>query len=224
MDYNPLYEKGKENKVSNNFILYEPRKSIVSRRSRRDSVLILNTNNNNKFSGLKRSVTMQNPNLSGIKDLSKSIKSNSISKEGSCEIFQKISKEKEKEDLNNRSKVNMIAKEDELNIEQIMKNKLNTKILRKRQSNYSILDDLKMFDKGRRSTINFTIFDYYCLKKINKNKKLEIELFNFGINFFKNQMDVIHFFNFIILTEIILTQQADKKRNLLNKTIELFMK
>ena len=221
MNYNHLNEKGK---VNNNFILYEPRKSIISRRSRRDGVLMLNTNNNNLLSGLKRSVTMQNPNLTGIKDLSKSIKSNNISKEGSCEIFQKISKEREKEDLNNRSKVNMIAKEDELNIEQIMKNKLNTKLFRKRQSNYSILDDLKMFDNGRRSTINFTIFDYYCLKKINKNKKLEIDLFNFGINFFKNQMDIINFFNIIILTQIILTQQADKKRNLLNKTIELYMK
>ena len=118
----------------------------------------------------------------------------------------------------------MIVKEDELNIEQIMKNKLNTKINRKRNSNYNVLDDLNMFDKGGRSTINFTIFDYYCLKKINKNKKLEIELFNFGINFFKNQMDIINFFNIIILTEMLLTQQADKKQNLLNKTIELYMK
>ena len=53
MDYNSLNEKGKENKVSNNFILYEPKKFIVNRRNRRDRVLILKSNDNIKISFLK---------------------------------------------------------------------------------------------------------------------------------------------------------------------------
>ena len=34
-------------------------------------------------------------------------------------------------------------------------------------------------------------------------------------------MDIINFFNIIILTQIMLTQQNDKKQNILNKTLEL---
>ena len=55
----------------------------------------------------------------------------------------------------------------------------------------------------------------------NINKKLEIELFNFGINFYKRQMDIINFFNIIILTQIMLTQQSEKKHNILSQKIEL---
>ena len=210
LDYNLSMDKNNEN----SFIPYEPKKSIVSKRSRRDSVLILNTNHKtNNITSIKRSITMGNPSI--MKDLNKS---SSKSKEQS-EIFQKISKEKEKEDLNNRSKVNMILKEDELNMQEIMS--VNPK---KKKSNFNILNDLKMLDRGGRSTINFNVFDYYCLRKINNNKNSEIEIFNFGINFFKNQMDIINFFNIIILTQIMLTQQADKKQNFLNRTIELYMK
>ena len=210
LDYNLSMDKNNEN----SFIPYEPKKSIVSKRSRRDSVLILNTNHKtNNITSIKRSISMGNPSI--MKDLNKS---SSKSKEQS-EIFQKISKEKEKEDLNNRSKVNMILKEDELNMQEIMS--VNPK---KKKSNFNILNDLKMLDRGGRSTINFNVFDYYCLRKINNNKNSEIEIFNFGINFFKNQMDIINFFNIIILTQIMLTQQADKKQNFLNRTIELYIK
>ena len=219
MDYNASIEKGNEN----NFILYEPKKSIVSKKSRRDSILILNTrntiNNQQNIASIKRSVTMQNPNLNEIKGLNKDISSNdNASKNGPSEFLQKISKEKE--ELNNRSKVNMIVKDEELNFPQIIPESHR----KKKRSKFNIFNDLKKLDKGRRTNINFNIFDYYCLRKINDNKKSEIELFNFGINFFKNQLDIINFFNIIVLTQIMLTQQADKKQNFLNRTIELYMK
>ena len=218
MDYNASLEKGNEN----NYILYEPKKSIVSKKSRRESILILNTRNTitnqQNFSAFKRSVTMQNPNLTGIKGLNKSSSNDNASKNGPSELFQKMSKEKE--ELNNRSKVNMIVKDEELNFPQIIPES-NSK---KKKSKFNIFNDLKKLDKGRRTNITFNIFDYYCLRKINDNKDSEIELFNFGINFFKNQLDIINFFNIIILTQIMLTQQADKKQNFLNRTIELYMK
>ena len=218
MDYSSPLDKGNKS-----FILYEPKKSIISKKSRRDSVLVLNTRNNidnNNISTLKRSATVQ-PNLIAIKSLSNKSSSN-ISQEG-IEIFQKISKEKEneKEEQNiNRSKIKMIEKEDDLKFEEI----INPKIVKKKKSNFNILNDLKDFDKGGRSTINFNILDYYCLRKINNNKNSEIEIFNFGINFFKNQMDIINFFNIMILTQIMLTQQSNQKQNFLNRTIELCMK
>ena len=204
LDYNSSVEKGNEN----SFIPYEPKKSIVSKKSRRNSLLILN---NTYKPNIKRSITVENENI--IKELSKS----DGSSKGPSEIFQKLSKEKD--DVNNRSKSNMLFKNDELNMEEIMNS-----LPKKKKSNFNILNDLKMLDRGGRSTINFNVFDYYCLRKINDNKNSEIEIFNFGINFFKSQMDIINFFNIIILTQIMLTQQADKKQNFLNRTIELYMK
>ena len=80
-----------------------------------------------------------------------------------------------------------------------------------------------LFNKGNCSIIDFNIFDYYCLRKITK-KSTEIELFNFGLNFYKSQMDIINFFNIILLTQIMLTQKSDKKQNILSQTIELSIK
>ena len=214
LDYNPYFEKKKENN-NNTFILYEPKKSLVSKRSRRDSIMIFK---HKQEPSLRRSVTHQ-PNAGGMK----SLKSKSGSVSNSSQLISRLSKNKQKnnEDFDpniNRSKVNMIYKDDDL----AMNDMLKIKKPKKKKSNYNIFDDLKELDQGRRSTVSFTIFDYYCLKNLNK-KKAEIELFNFGINFFKSQMDIINFFNILILTQIMLTQQTERKRNVLTRTIELSM-
>ena len=223
LDYTTSMEKG--NAKDTSFILYEPKKSIVSRISKRDNILVLNKTANNNLARLRRSVTYQNKSLQKINDLKSQ---NSSSKSGSISLLQKLQKEKEQEinimnepvDPNiNRSKMNMIYKEDDININENM----SIKKSKRRKSNFDVLNDLQMFDQGRRSTVNFNIFDYYCFKRIN-NKKTEIDLFNFGINFFKSQLDIINFFNIIILTQIMLTQQSDKKQNFLSRKIELAMK
>ena len=213
LDYNPNFDKRKDN--NNTFILYEPKKSIVSRKSRRDSIMIFR---HQKDSTLRRSQTLQ-PNATGMK----SLKSQSGSASNSNQLLSQLSKnlQKKNEDFDpniNRSKVNMILKDDDLVNNEILK----IKNPRKKKSNYNIFNDLKELDQGRRSTVNFTIFDYYCLKNLNR-RKAEIELFNFGINFFKSQMDIINFFNILILTQIMLTQHTENKKNVLTRTIELSM-
>ena len=208
------YKSLSKNNVKN-FIPYEAKKSIVSKKSRRDSVIILNSNNNirNNLGLMKRSVTMNNPNKNSLREIQS--KNSAIkSKAESNDIFQRVSKfSKEKEDINNnidpninRSKVNMIMKEDDFDLNNI----IGSQKYKKKKSRINFINDLKIFDTGRRSTVNFTIFDYYCLKKL-KNKSTEIELFNFGINFFKSQMDIINFFNIIILTQIMRAKQTDNK-------------
>ena len=213
LDYNPSLDKKKDN--NNSFILYEPKKSLVSKRSRRESIIIYKQKND---STLKRSATLQ-PNVSG----KKSLKNQNSRASGSSQLFSHLSKKKpqKNEDFDpniNRSKINMIYKEDDL----VMNDMLKINKPKKKRSNYNILNDLKELDQGRRSIVNFTIFDYYCLKNL-KNKKTEIELFNFGINFFKSQMDIINFLNILILTQIMLIQQTEKNRNYLTRTIELSM-
>ena len=70
------------------------------------------------------------------------------------------------------------------------------------------------------SIIDFNIFDYYC-RFCGQRKKNEIDLFNYGVYFYRNQMNIIHFFNIFFLTEIMLNQKNSKKNDLLSQTIEI---
>lgn len=223
LDYNFSLEKGKLNK----YIPYDARKSIISKKDRRNSIIFLN--NAHKLKKVETEQEQSPIHFNNIKSINK------ISEEGLIDIVNNIPKEKEKDkkinmnDISiNRSNNNMIFKEDKLDLNNNKKdNNDNNSIIdekkNRRNSNFNSFNILKNFDKGRRSTINFNLFDYYCFKKLTK-KSTEIELFNFGINFFKSQMDIINFFNIIILTQILLAKSTDKKENYLSKTIELFMK
>ena len=217
LDYNFSIDKGNQNQ--NKFIQYNARKSIISKKSRRNSIFFISNFNNFSPIMQKREIELEENNLN-FKD-----KKNKISEEDLIGIVKKIPKEKEKnmnaEQSINFSKNNMIFNDANQNINDYQVNKIyEQKKERKKKSNFNIIKDLQNYDKGRRSTINFNIFDYYCLRRFTK-KRTEIELFTFGINFYKSQMDIINFFNIIILTQIMLTQQSDKKNNFLNQTLEL---
>jgi len=224
LDYNFNLEKGKVNK----YIPYDARKSIISKKDRRNSIIFLN--NTHKLKKVETEQEQSPVYFNNIKSINK------ISEEGLIDIVNNIPKEKEKDkkinmnDISiNRSNNNMIFKEDKLDLNNNKKdNNDNNSIIdekkNRRNSNFNSFNILKNFDKGRRSTINFNLFDYYCFKKLTK-KSTEIELFNFGINFFKSQMDIINFFNILILTQIMLTQQqTEKKHNILNQILELSIK
>jgi hypothetical protein len=224
LDYNFSLEKGKLNK----YIPYDARKSIISKKDRRNSIIFLN--NAHKLKKVETEQEQSPVYFNNIKSINK------ISEEGLIDIVNNIPKEKEKDkkinmnDISiNRSNNNMIFKEDKLDLNNNKKdNNDNNSIIdekkNRRNSNFNSFNILKNFDKGRRSTINFNLFDYYCFKKLTK-KSTEIELFNFGINFFKSQMDIINFFNILILTQIMLTQQqTEKKHNILNQILELSIK
>ena len=72
-----------------------------------------------------------------------------------------------------------------------------------------------MYEKGEPySNIDFNIFDYYCNFRKNKGKKNEIQLFNNGVIFYRNQMDILHFFNIFFLTEIMLNRKSSKRANI----------
>ena len=70
--------------------------------------------------------------------------------------------------------------------------------------------------------IKFNIFQYYCLWRYS-NKFIHIELFKFAYNFFKSQMDIINFFNIIILTQIMMKKQSNEKHDFLSQIVELSM-
>ena len=214
-------------KENNNFIQYQAKKPLIKKNRKKRSSNLLFVNNNFEQI-IKRTETGQNNNLSPMNDR-KSQKN--ISEYGLVKIFQKISKEKEEnnnlqEQSINRSKINMIYKDSYSNLNDLQFNRIvNNKNKSKSKNNLdsNLNKKFKISDNKNWSTIDFNIFDYYCLRKFTR-KKTEIELFRFGINFYKSQMDIINFINIILLTQIMLTNQTEKKHNILSQIIELSIK
>ena len=219
LDYNSPLNKRK----NSTFIPYEAKKSIISSlKSRRKSIFIYNKKEPDISPVIKRNISQDHPSIKNIQ-----IK-NPMNEEGILGIIKKISKTKLKtqnennnSDQNiNRSNINMLNKEDFLN-----ENQLDKMFEQKKEKknkffmDFNLIKDFKFLDRGNCSTINFNLLDYYCLKKMTR-KKTEIELFKFGINFYKSQMDIINFFNVLFLTQIMLTQQSEKKQGFLSQKIE----
>ena len=222
LGYNSSLNKEKEN----NFIPYEAKKSIVSNKiklGRRNSIFLFNRKNNlnNIAQAINDKTEMEEPISKKERKNTNTMLNNNL-----INIIKNITSEKEEDNPtatpyqnNNRSSVNMI---DNSNLNNLQINGiLGHKELKK--FNVTMINNIRSYDKGNCAIIKFNIFDYYCLRKITK-KGIQIELFNFGINFYKSQMDIINFFNIIILTQIMLTQQSEKKHNMLSQTIELSMK
>ena len=69
--------------------------------------------------------------------------------------------------------------------------------------------------------IDFNLFDYFCGWVKVRNKVENIELFNFGIDFYKNQMNIVNIFNLIFLSKILIMHHATKKKNILSQIIEI---
>ena len=218
-----------ENSNTPSFIAYKAKKSILAKPKIgewRHSVVNLQKMNNspkNNLQTLKKSETNQNIIPSVMKEMK-----NENKEEGFLEFFKFKKKNKNENVVNqsiNRSRNNMLnLEENNHNINNLNINKLHEqKGPLKSSINLNVFKEKIDTDKDSDSLINFNIFDYYCLRKISK-KKTEIELFNFGINFYKRQMDIINFFNIIILTQIILTQKSEKKHNFLTQKIELSIK
>ena len=218
LDYNTTLNKGRDS----NFIPYEAKKSIISNmRRRRNSILILDKNDTIS-PALKKGISKDNQILKNVQNYR-----NNRFKEDMNEIFKKLSKEKEQNtNINNhsinRSKVEMLNKEEISNCNQMSEffDRNIEKKIPNNLSNFNLIKDFKIVDKGNCATIHFNLFDYYCLRRFSK-KRTEIELFKFGINFYKSQMDIINFFNIMFLTQIMLTQKSEKKHNILSQKIEL---
>ena len=124
----------------------------------------------------------------------------------------------------NRSKMIMLFEDDDLNGSQISKI-LKRKIKKNINSNYNNdYHDIKLKEKETINEVGFNFFDYFCCigKRVNKN--FNIRVFNFGINFYRNQMNIINFFNILLLTEIMLTQFIYKKTNILNQIVDIPLK
>jgi len=165
LDYNTTLNKGRDSC----FIPYEAKKSIISNlRNRRNSILILNKNDTIS-PDLKKRISKDNPFLKNVRGYRNSKFNPDIN-----EIYKNLSKEKEQNtNVNdqsiNRSKVEMLNKEDNVNgnqISEVLGKNIEKRIPHK-LSEFNLIKDFKLVDKGNCATIYFNLCDYYCLRSFS---------------------------------------------------------
>jgi hypothetical protein len=221
----------------NNFIPFIAKKKIVPYIKNTYTKLNISSSNINNYSLQKKSELMSlNKNNSFIPLIKKSVSvhikndnKNKIKNYSDKGIIQlsSLSKYKysnfNKEQNANRSKKNMLYKSnEEFNIQK----KNNLKIMKKSSRNITKNDDdlekrEKDIENESISEIKFNIFDFFCNFGKLENKRADIELFYSGITFYRNLMSIIHVFNIIFMTEIMLNHKSNKKLSYLNQTFEI---
>ena len=219
-----------KNGYINSFIPYKPKKESIypfiefylkmNNDSKNNNIFIWKTNNlnhiKNKCFSSKNNTVQNNIKYSFPKKNSNQIDLNS--KTDNSKIMNSINIK----EPNNIDKSNMLMlfKNEEINDSQINKLFWKNNSKEGKKSN----KDLKFneSEKDLVTNIDFNLFDYFCgWVKQRNNKVGEIELFHFGIDFYKNQMNIINIFNLIFLAKILITHHANKKKNILNQIIEI---
>ena len=74
-----------------------------------------------------------------------------------------------------------------------------------------------------KSSINFSLLDYYCLRKLT-SKIQEIELFKRGSSLYRKRMDIINVFTLLLLTEKKLLYHENKKYQIKEVDYSVFSK
>jgi hypothetical protein len=107
---------------------------------------------------------------------------------------------------NNRSKISLLP----LNIDTFsshMCNRFNIiKKSKNKQDNYVIEKRIFIPDDYISKNININMCIYFCFSKCKKDK-INIKLFNDGISFYRQKMDIIHLFNIVLLFELLSLKQ-----------------
>jgi hypothetical protein len=79
-------------------------------------------------------------------------------------------------------------------------------------------------EKELKTQIKINMFEYFCLCGIKEYRK-KIEIFDFGVNFYKSQMSILNIFHIIFLAQIMVTNHLyKKKQNISNQIIEIPIK
>ena len=190
--------KNSEKNKKINFIPYIAKKSPLIRKY---SKFVKNEKKNEK--SLRKSVSLG-------KDTPIPIKNNNGQNDASIDGLLNIPKIKEY----NGKKYSIVQSN------KILNNTQMNRLYLRNKTNES--ENMEKLEKENFNGVDFNLFEYYCFWKLTK-KKLQIELFKFAYKFFKSQMDIVNFFNIIILTQIMMKKQSNEKNNFLSEIVELSM-
>ena len=204
--------KKNDNNKNINFIPYLAKKTPMIRKY--SKAFQIEKNNRNE----KMNINLSRKSISfgNINHLEKLFnRQNDASKDGLIEISKGQKNNMNKKNLINTNKMTFNDKK----IKYLNETQIN-RIFFRSKSDES--ENMKKFNKENFSNINFNIFEFYCFWKLTK-KRRQIELFRFAYKFYKSQMDIINFFNIIILTQIMMKKKSNEKHNFLSEVVELSM-
>jgi len=120
----------------------------------------------------------------------------------------------------NRSKIGMLFKDEEINNINIIKIPDKKKV-KKVKNNMTHTTKGIAFNEDKVSPIDFNILQLLCCFGKYKIPNTNLELYNFGVNFYKNQLNIINIFNLLFLMEVMLNKHAQKKNSIFNQLIEI---
>ena len=124
----------------------------------------------------------------------------------------------------NHSKILMLLNDSGPN--ELPVNKIFEKKDKKESSNNlnNNINSRKVSNKDILTKIDFNMFEYFCYCW-RKKYKTNIEIFDFGVSFYKSQMSIINIFNVVFLTQIMITNNLNKKNhNYFDQIIEIPIK
>lgn len=144
---------------------------------------------------------------------------------GKVQILKKnfeIPNIKELSNNNNKSKMILLFNDDEkLNDFQINKDSRKKKFKKEIQNNFPHNTKIKPKDGELLTHLNFNSFYYFFYCGKGRIKDPNIEIFNFGINFYRNQMSIINIFNIVFLGQIMIANFMNKKNKSFNQIFEI---
>lgn len=219
LNYNMHFENGE----IQSFIPFEARKSLnlYKKKIIKQDNYKLNTNS------IRRYYSPNPRNIKKINSFIKSNYSNSIGPLMNSKIVKNNSEKKNQiyqinnpnsidRNFINHSKMIMLLNNDNINNSNFFKI-LGKNICNNNNDNNDKTQNLNV--ENIISKIDFNIIDYVCCGKF-RNKNANIELFNFGVNFYRSQIDIINIFNIIFLTKSMLIQY-EKNKDIFNQTVEI---
>ena len=205
----------------NSFIPYKPKKQnkypfiefiqkikqINSNNPKNNNIFISKINNNN-FIPFSEHSSKNNNIKYKIKNNSEKIDIHKVEQNSKKNSEQNI----------NKSKMIMLFKDEEINDYQISKIYRKENLKKERKIN----NDIKSNEIELITNLDFNLFDYFCGCAKIRNKVEHIELYKYGLSFYRNQMNIINIFNLIFLNKIMIMHYATKKNNnILNQIIEI---
>ena len=222
-------EKGNENL----FIPYNSSKNLkpfnleINQNLNLKKIDILNNKSNNKFTTLFEKYNSRKNN--NIQHIGKT-KNNSENEEGHDDTqiikskfkIQNIDEQNNNINKSNKSKMFMLFKDDDLN-----ELPINNIFIKKKHKEKRLNSNINIISKEKEliTYIDFSVLDYICdCKRKNKKKYQNIEIFNYGVNFYKTQMNITNIFNIIFLGHMLITNYLHQRKNIFSQIIEIPIK
>ena len=216
---------GPEIKILNGIFNFNIKKNkmIMKIHSLRDFNLITFSNHSPIFtSKFENKKGKKNNNIKEYKELNTKSKKEDLTDDKN-ESMLPITIVNNKYDANSQIKKYNKNKYKEEQLKEPAVNKTNKNLKKRALTMHDESFEKECEKRELKASINFNLFDYYCLRKIT-SKIQEIELFKKGSSLYRKRMDIINVFTLLLLTEKKLLNHENKRYQIKEIDYSIFSK